>query len=456
MSYVYWVHNGSQDLFWWNIEVILGDNFKTNKLVRLAKQIDWGIYCDPINEAYSRKWRASLPVRQMIALEMLKYMRWWISDEKLIEEFKVNLSVMYFCGYKNVHDAQRHIPRNSSSMTHFRTRIATVEWLDKKLQEVHLQEVLIKVPKKRRGQYDQDSTVIDESIAHPHDINLLAKFADKAGKLLDKCRKVPWKLCAWIVAKGRRVIKKLKMKYHFWGKKSQILWEIKEEMIEIWENMVDMLETLKENFENVAQKWNKLFKKVTKELEDLWKLWKEFLSQQKEMLEKGTKKVANRIVSLHKQHIRPIIKWKTGKKTQFWWKLQVWVIGKTLSMVVWLSWENKHDAKTMKDGIEEFKKVCWKPPDETGGDKWYRDKEWWLYEYMGKEGVKNCIQWTEDWKKLDKKTRKRLYNRRAFVEPLINDIKNHRGLNHNKLKKEHTQRGCIMACITSNYARVYA
>jgi hypothetical protein len=45
-----------------------------------------------------------------------------------------------------------------------------------KLQSVHVEKVVKDtVPYRKRGQYDQDSTVIEEKIAYPNDVDLLSK-----------------------------------------------------------------------------------------------------------------------------------------------------------------------------------------------------------------------------------------------------------------------------------------
>ena len=117
-------------------------------------------------------------MRQMFALEILKYMRKGVSDEYIVKQLKSNLSVMRFCGYKNVSVAQQYAPKSSSSMTHFRNRVSEVEGLAQDIQKIHLKDMIQHVPKKRRKQYDQDSTVIDESVAYPNDVDLLASISE--------------------------------------------------------------------------------------------------------------------------------------------------------------------------------------------------------------------------------------------------------------------------------------
>jgi glycogen synthase len=105
----------------------------------------------------------------MIALEILKHML-KLSDEKLVHQLQTNIEVQYFCGIQNMYDETNMEP---SSLSHFRTRLTKHTEVMKEIQNIHLQETVRKLPKKVRLQYDQDSTVINENIKYPHDIDLL-------------------------------------------------------------------------------------------------------------------------------------------------------------------------------------------------------------------------------------------------------------------------------------------
>jgi hypothetical protein len=162
MTYIYTTTIQEQALFW-DLKDLLWDAFGKSKLVHLESVIDRESKADLIQEAYSIKWRNSVSVRVMIALQILKGIRKWASDRDLVRYLQTDLEVMWFCGIRNINDASKCI--DSSSLTKFRNRISSVEWLMEKLQSVHVEKVVKDtVPYRKRGQYDQDSTVIEEKL----------------------------------------------------------------------------------------------------------------------------------------------------------------------------------------------------------------------------------------------------------------------------------------------------
>jgi hypothetical protein len=185
-------------------------------------------------------------------------------------------------------------------------------------------------------------------------------------------------------------------------------------------------------------------------------LWNEVISQQKELLkakiEDKKQSVKNRIVSLSKPYVRSIPKWKKGKKIQFGAKAQIGMLWRKIAVAVWLTRENEHDSKFVKKWIEIVKSVRWKVPSEVWYDKWWRSQE--IYWYLEDNGITNWIQWSEGYEKLEKSTKKRLYNRRAFNENIINDVLNHRHVNHNKYSRKNTEWSLLLGCIASNLIRV--
>lgn len=452
MSYRYGVQHQQQDLFGADIQVILWDRFEENDLIKLEAQIDREAYYDVMWEAYKNIGRGSLSVRMMLGIEILKHMWKWISDEKLIDQLSSNAAVMRFCGYKNMLVAQQHIPKDSSSMTHFRNRISWCDGLQEMIQEVHLKSIMHKVPKKRRLQYDQDSTIIEESVSYPNDVSLLEKFSELASGILKKGRKKFGKVLEGIVAKGWRQAKKIALTYHFWSKKEKELrQDVQKKLLKIWDNMMWMLKEIQWKLWNLQIEWEKTKERFMWKLEKLIETWTTFLSQQKELVKEWVKSVPNRIVSFHKTYIRPIIKWKPWKAVQFWAKVQVWVIGRTLSMIVWHSRENEYDGSTVEQWVEWFKRACGGKPKEAWFDKWYRDQD--AYAYLEKEWIVNGIQWSAKRKEHDKETRKRLYKRRAFTEPMINDLKTHRNCNDYKWSKQNAVLSLIFGTMAWNYVR---
>jgi IS5 family transposase len=108
-------------------------------------------------------------------MEILKHLT-GLSDEKIVARLQTDLEFQYFCGIQNIYEDTDMEP---SSMTHFRNRIAEYPEILEEIQKAHLVEAVKKLPKRRQGQYDQDSTVINQSIKYPSDIDLLNDVVQK-------------------------------------------------------------------------------------------------------------------------------------------------------------------------------------------------------------------------------------------------------------------------------------
>jgi transposase, IS5 family len=453
MAYKYTSSIQTQALFW-DLKEHLGERFKKSKLLHLESVIDWESKAELISSAYAIKWRNGIGVRIMIALQILKGIRHGISDRDLVDSLQTDLEVMWFCGLRNINDATKYL--DSSSMTKFRNRISAVDWLMEKLQAVHVERVVKDtIPFRKRGQYDQDSTVIEEKVEYPNDVDLLSKIAERCAILTNKGKELVGEKRDWVVNFGKQIARKLQLSYHFEKEKwdAKIL-EIKTSLVKIWEKTIEQMKILKKDLEVLVEAGEKHAKVLFQKFETLIDTWSKILAQQKEMLINKTKTVADRILSLHKPHVRPIIKGKKGKPIEVWAKVQIWVIWGKVALVVQHDWSSVHDSKTVKKWIETFEEIRGKKPKEAWYDKGYRAKD--TNDPLLKEAwIDNGIQWSEPRKEHSKPKRKRLYNRRAWAEPLMNDIKNHRGANKNLLKKENSKQGLIWTVMASNYVRMY-
>lgn len=433
----------------WNIEDYLKDKwvYENSEYVRLANEIPWDELCEPLEKLYCKNnGRPSKNMRQMVAMEMLKNLL-KLSDRKIVQQLQVNMEVKYFCGIENMNDDTNI---EASSLTHFRNKLSSCKEVLEKMQNVMLKDTIRKLPKKRQWQYDQDSTVIEEKIKYPNDVDLLWKVVEEWGKIIDKLRKA-WK--EWfenLVSTWRRIGKKVQLGYNFAGKKKQeILKESKEKLCEIWEKTVKKSKELYEQIKDLKDKW---MSQIKKELEKHIEIWWKIIEQQKEMLEKGTQKIKNRIISYVKPYIRPIMKGKQGKKVEFWAKVQIWMIWWKAAVAVSTTYENEHDWWHIKKWVEKVEEIRGKPPSEVWYDKWWRNQE--AYEYLKEKEILNGIQGSKERKELPKKTQKRLYKRRAFNENIINDVKNHRWVNKSGYKKENLYLKVVFGCISSNLIRI--
>lgn len=435
---------------------------ENNEWMRLCDQTNWFELCGLVSWVYSMSnGRPSKEVRTMLWLEMYKHAnKNKISDKDLVEQIKTDNILRYFCG---IEDMYEEVSIDSSSMTKFRNRISEHEKSEeimKKIQEAHFVVYVKKLAKKTRKQYDQDGTVINEKIKSPHDVELLNDVVERWSELIKRWRRFFWERLWLLVAKWKEVGKKLYYSYQFWKqKRDEIRDKVKWWLISVGKWIWKTVEKIKEEVDRMVveakkswvmlQKWVIKFQKA---LEHHIKIWEKILEQQGTMLKEGSKKVADRIVSYSREHIRPIVKWKVGRFTQFWAKAQVGVIWWKVAVAVWFSRDNENESKTIKKWVETYRWALWRNPSEVWYDKWWRWQE--TYEYLKEEKIKNHIQWSPNWWTLSKTTKKRLYNRRSRCEQIINDVLNYRWVNNNQYAKKNLSWSLLMGCMASNMVRL--
>ena len=227
-------------------------------------------------------------------------------------------------------------------------------------------------------------------------------------------------------------------------------------MIKYAEKMTKTLQTWFDKLKYASHRTNKKLKLKKKQIKEFIKVANKVISQQKELYAQKAgwlkQSVKNRIVSLSKSYVRPIVKGKKWVKVQFGWKAHIGQIWGKVAVLAWFSRENEHDSEYIEDGVNIVEEARWKPPSEVGYDKWWRSQK--VYEYLETKWIKNHIQGSPERKKLIKTTRKRLYNRRAFNEAVINDVKNNRGVNNNQYSRLNTEWSLTIGCIASNYIRI--
>ena len=112
---------------------------------------------------------------------------------------------------------------------------------------------------------------------------------------------------------------------------------------------------LRRNLQNISNfKENPNFKlisdKLLKKLETIWKIYE----QQKYMYDNKVNRVADRIVSLSKPHIRPIVRGKANAPVEFGAKITLSVINK-YSYIERLDWNSYNEQEDLKTSVERYK-----------------------------------------------------------------------------------------------------
>ncbi len=100
----------------------------------------------------------------------------------------------------------------------------------------------------------------------------------------------------------------------------------------------------------------------------------EVYRQQRQMWEEKTQRTDHRIVSLSQPHVRPIVRGKAGKPTEFGAKLSVSYVNEFIFLDR-LSWENFKESQDLKTQVENFKETYGYYPESVHVDQIYRTRE---------------------------------------------------------------------------------
>jgi hypothetical protein len=100
---------------------------------------------------------------------------------------------------------------------------------------------------------------------------------------------------------------------------------------------------------------------------------RELLRQQLEMFENNSQRVDDRIVSISQPHIRPIVRGKAGRPTEFGAKLSISVV-QGFSLVDRRSWDSYNEGGDLIEQIETFRRRFGCYPESVHVDKIYRTR----------------------------------------------------------------------------------
>ncbi len=99
----------------------------------------------------------------------------------------------------------------------------------------------------------------------------------------------------------------------------------------------------------------------------------EVYRQQQEMWSEKKRSIEERIVSLSQPHVRPIVRGKAGKPTEFGAKFSASYVD-TFIFLDHLSWSNFNESTDLKEQVEKFKEIYGCYPQSVHVDQIYRTR----------------------------------------------------------------------------------
>ena len=326
----------------------LGQLYQSIPIRSLASKIP-----SPAYEITGRGRKPFLKVEGGIALMVLKHYL-GLSDELLIERLNTDWCMQYFCG---VQLGTRKI-RDKNLVSWWRC------YLGRHLDLKQWQPVLINEWKSYLGQTHvtmMDATAYESNIRYPTDVKLIWESVSKVYEILSRKRKL------FKLRKTRSNYEKQKRSYMNFQrsrrKSKRKDKKLRKHLLKYLQRLLENLDQLQSQYEfGYSNKESKLLKSI-----------QTVYQQQFELLYGDRESVKQRIVSLCKPYVRPIVRGKEIKPVEFGAKVHKVLVG-GLSFIEHISYENFNEGTRLKHSVAFHQKHFGKC-SQLGADAIYATNE---------------------------------------------------------------------------------
>lgn len=336
---------------------------KGDELIQIADSIDWVSLSEKLAKFYCpNNGRPIIPSRVKIGLLILKHLK-WLSDEGVVSELKANVYMQYLCDL-SLKEAAKCI--EPSSLTRFRKQIG-IEGV--KLIEQEVLKLLKKTKRIRGRRLVVDTTVMPVDIAYPTDVVLLDKVRRKAVIYLDKAKAFGAKVYRTYQRTARNiVIRYQKIRKHT----VQMRRRVQKKLLQFSRRNVTQLSDALNVLASSLQPENKTKEQFVQDALQFLETSQEVLEQQKKVYH--GQKVEDRIVSLHKRHIRPMVRGKFPIEVEFGPKVLLNLQGECVFLED-LRFDNVSDTQLLERSLKGYQERFGKPPTQLACDRGFWSKE---------------------------------------------------------------------------------
>ena len=345
-----------------------------NRWIRLAKLVPWDIVEADYSKHFGKTGNDALSARVALGALIIKE-RLKLTDEETVEQITENPYLQYFIGMR---EYSTKAPFDSSLMVHFRKRIGMESLV--RINEVvcsktrpaegkeQVRDDDNEKPSPNTGSLIIDATCAPEDVRYPTDLGLLNDAREHTEKVID---------VLWSVSRqdGRKPLTyRRKARAQF----LRAIRSRKPSRRHLRKSIRQQLNFLKRNMATIS-KMSAGCSLAVLSARDYRKtlVASEVCRQQGELLrqfDEQRRRIDDRIVSLSKPHVRPIVRGKASAAVEFGAKLSVSVIdGKTY--LDRLSWDAYNESNDLQKQADLFKTKTGVYPESIHADKIYRTRE---------------------------------------------------------------------------------
>jgi len=345
-----------------------------NRWVQWSKIIPW----DELAAGYYQKMdadqgRPCKDARLIIGSLIIKH-KLNLSDEETVLQIRENPYLQYFVGFSRFRKEQPFAP---SLFVEIRKRMGNEVF--SAFEDAILEKIGRKPPKnmEHSGKLLLDATVAEQSVKYPTDINLLNEGREISEKIIDEL----YGLSDW-KKKPRTYRQKARRQYLLVAKNKRPSLKVRRRSIR------EQLQYLRRNLGYISELLDYLGSRpfpLSYKLQRKYWIIQHLYEQQNGMYRDRKNKCENRIVSISQPHVRPMVRGKAGKKTEFGAKISV-SMRDGLAFVDHIGWDAFNESKDLQQQVEGYKQRYGYYPKAVLGDQLYGSRE--NRKYLKEKGIR--------------------------------------------------------------------
>jgi hypothetical protein len=336
----------------------------SNRWVKLSTIIPWNEFESEYASHFSKgKGAPSLSFRVALGSLIIKE-RLKLSDVETVQNIEESPYLQYFLGFK---EFLMKPPFDSSMLTHFRKRITPemLSQINDKIVESTLQKS--KTDDSSNDDSDGGTMVIDATctpadVRYPTDLSLLNECREHSELIIDTL----WKQSSHKKLKPRTYRKIARKNFLKSARSKRLSTSMRRKFLR------KQLNYLERNIRSINALGN-IATLSAKEYHRLLVLT-EVHRQQSELFYEKKRSIANRIVNAAQPHIRPIVRGKVGKPTEFGAKISASLVNGFVHLDR-ISFDSYNESEDLPLQLEQYKKRYGKYPKRVLADQIYRTRK---------------------------------------------------------------------------------
>ncbi len=379
----------------------------SNRWVKPSDCMPWDALAEAYYQSFSvQMGRPAKDARLVIGAVIIKQ-KLKLSDEETVLQIQENPYLQYFCGLKSF---QTQPPFAPSLFVEIRRRMGTamfeqfhqaiVDQLEGRKGQEDDQEPPTsggdsaahtdanpngetepadeKPVKTHQGRLIIDATVAEQAIRFPTDLSLLNESREISERLIDAL--YPH---SGLSRKPRTYRQKARTAY------LEIVKQRRPSRQKRRHGIKQQLQYLRRNLKSIDALLDNLpgreIPLTARQLKQYWVIQRVY-RQQAEMYRHKSRRCDDRIVSIHQPHVRPIIRGKAHKTTEFGAKLSASLTGNGLAHVDRISWEAFNEGGDLKSQVEAYRASYGVYPESVHADPLYGTRE--NRKYLKDQGIR--------------------------------------------------------------------